>query len=373
LSKLGRRLILAMLLGVVIYGALVLARGIGEISTSFQAYAWWTFAAACGLALSNYALRFLKWEYYLARLGIRGIPKGESLLTFLSGFVLTVTPGKVGEVFKSLILFQIRRVPVAWTAPIVVAERVTDLIGVIVIITVGSISFPGGALWATLGAIVVGALLLIVASRALSDRIVRALPRLPGPLGRAGARIGPKVEVALHGLRGLTAPSRLVWPTVLSIAAWGLEGVGLWTILRGFSERPPLPQTAFFYATATLAGAIVPVPGGLGVTDKLLEEQMARLGGVPSATATAAMLLVRFATLWFAVAVGFAALGILRARYPHIMAEAEVPVGGGRGTPLGGAEGSPPQSTLGGSARASRAAPPNPEGGGPPGAPEGGP
>jgi hypothetical protein len=40
---------------------------------------------------------------------------------------------------------------------------------------------------------------------------------------------------------------------------------------------------------------------------------MARLGGVPAATATASMILIRFATLWFAVAVGFAALGLLRA------------------------------------------------------------
>lgn len=325
MSKLGRRLVLAMLLGVVIYGALVLARGFGEIRASFQSFAWWTFAAACGLAFSNYLLRFLKWEYYLAHLDVRGIPKGESLLTFLSGFVLTVTPGKVGEVFKSIILFQIRRVPVAHTAPIVVAERITDLIGVIVIISLGSISFPGGALWATLGALAVGLLLLLVASRRLSDRLFRALTLLPGPLGKTAARIGPKVAIALHSLRGLTAPTRLIWPTLLSIIAWGLEGIGLWVILRGFAERPPLTLTAFFYATATLAGALVPVPGGLGVTDKLLEEQMARLGGVPSATATAAMLLIRFATLWFAVAVGFAALGALRMRHPGLLAGAEAP------------------------------------------------
>ncbi|HSN99930.1 MAG TPA: lysylphosphatidylglycerol synthase transmembrane domain-containing protein [Candidatus Nanopelagicales bacterium] len=325
MSKLGRRLVLAMLLGVVVYGALVLSRGFGEISARFQTFAWWTFAAACGLAFSNYLLRFLKWEYYLAHLDVRGIPKGESLLTFLSGFVLTVTPGKVGEVFKSVILYQIRRVPVARTAPIVVAERITDLIGVIVIISLGSMSFPGGVVWASLGAIVVSLLLVFVSSRRLSDRMLRALPLLPGALGRAGARLGPKVAIALHGLRGLTAPQRLVWPTLLSIIAWTLEGIGLWLILRGFAEHAPLPLTAFFYATATLAGALVPVPGGLGVTDKLLEEQMARLGGVPSATATAAMLLVRFATLWFAVAVGFAALGVLRLRYPRMIAAADAP------------------------------------------------
>ena len=54
------------------------------------------------------------------------------------------------------------------------------------------------------------------------------------------------------------------------------------------------------------------------MAEGLLKEQMARLGGVPTSTATAAMFLIRFATLWFAVVVGFVALGLLRARYPAL-------------------------------------------------------
>jgi uncharacterized membrane protein YbhN (UPF0104 family) len=317
-----------MLLGVLVYGGIVLYRGVGEVARSFQTYAWWTFAAACGLAFTNYLLRFLKWEYYLAVLDIRGVPKGESLLTFLSGFVLTVTPGKVGEVFKSLILAQTRGVPVARSAPIVVAERVTDLIGVIALIAIGSMSFPGGAIWASAGALVVALLLAFVGSRGVSDWTIGLLPRLPGFLGRTGGRIGPRVAEAMVGLRALTSPRRLVWPTLLSVGAWSLEGIGLWVILGGFGVRPPLPLTGFFYATATLAGALIPVPGGLGVTEKLLEEQMARVGQVEPAIATAAMLLVRFATLWFAVAVGFAALGLLRLLHPEVRPpEATTPEG----------------------------------------------
>jgi uncharacterized protein (TIRG00374 family) len=307
-----------MLLAVLIYGAIVLWRGVGTIATKFHTYAWSTFAIACGLAFSNYCLRFLKWEYYLAKLEIRGIPKWESFLTFLSGFVLTVTPGKVGEVFKSLILFNTRQVPIVRTAPIVVAERLTDLIGVITLIAIGSFSFPGGLVWTSLGAALVCGILVFVSSRRLSGWLLARLPSLPGPLGRAGAKVAPKLVDALVSLRDLTTPRRLIWPTLLSIAAWSLEGIALWVILRGFGEAPPVTLTAFFYATATLAGAIVPVPGGLGVTEKLLEEQMARLGGVSTAAATGAMLLVRFATLWFAVAVGFVALALLRVRYPGL-------------------------------------------------------
>src|SRR5262249_19072105 len=231
MSRTARRVIAVMLLAVAVYGALVLWSGVGKIAGSLQHYAVWTFAAACGLAFFNYVLRFFKWEYYLSVLDIRGVPKGESFLTFLSGFVLTVTPGKVGEVFKSLILFQLRGVPIQRTAPIVVAERVTDLIGVIVLIAAGSTAFDGGLKWAGIGAAVVLALLVMVASPGLARFFLDLLPRLPGPLGRAAGPRVHKIEEALDRLRDLTTPRRLVWPTLLSIAAWTSEGVALWVIL----------------------------------------------------------------------------------------------------------------------------------------------
>lgn len=324
-NKLGRRLVGAMLIGVVVYGALVFYRGAEKIGAQLATFAWSAFAIACALSFVNYVLRFLKWEYYLAVLGIRDVPKPTSFLTFLSGFVLTVTPGKVGEVFKSLILQRVRGVPAERTAPIVVAERVTDLIGVIALIAIGSVTFPGGVLWASAGLLLVLAILVLVASPRVSAWLVAWLPTLPGPLGRVGARLSAKLAEAFTRLRAITSPRHLVAPTLLSVVGWGLEGVGLWLIVGGFGRAASLPFTGFVYATATLAGALVPVPGGLGVTDKLLEEQMARLGGVPFDTATSAMLLARFATLWFAVIVGFVALAILRAMYPALRAEPTAP------------------------------------------------
>jgi uncharacterized membrane protein YbhN (UPF0104 family) len=84
----------------------------------------------------------------------------------------------------------------------------------------------------------------------------------------------------------------------------------------------------FFYATSTLAGALVPVPGGLGVTETSLKEQMQELGHVSPAASTAAMILVRFATLWFAVLVGFVSLSLLKRRHAGLLAPRAIePVG----------------------------------------------
>jgi uncharacterized protein (TIRG00374 family) len=316
-SKHLRGLLLAVLLGVAVYAAFALYAGFAKLGASLRAFAWGSFAAACALALGNYLLRFLKWELYLARLGIRGVPKLDSLLVFLSGFVLTVTPGKVGEVFKSLLLFGTHRVSIARTAPIIVAERLTDLVGVVVLIVVGSF-WTGGLLWAGIGAALAVACLVVIMSRRVSGALVRLAARMPGPF----RRLSPKLEEAWDSLRLMTSPGALGLPSLLSVAAWALEGVALWVILEGFGASVGPGPALFFYATATLAGALTPVPGGLGVTEGALEEQMRRLGDVAQPVATASMMLVRVATLWFAVLVGFVALALLRARHPALLQRA---------------------------------------------------
>jgi uncharacterized protein (TIRG00374 family) len=311
-----RRVLYAMLLAVVVYGGFAVWRGLGKMGDELARFHWWAFGAACALAFGNYLVRWLKWEFYLARLGIKGVGRTDSLLTFLSGFVLTVTPGKVGEVFKSVVLFETHGVPVARTAPIVVAERVTDVIGVVVLIVLGSLGFSGGLLWAGLGTTAVTVLLVVVSSRSLSVAIIRVIERLPGPF----RRIGPKLHEAYDSLATLVRPANLLLPTALSIAAWALECTALWVILQGFGESTGYGLATFFYATSTLAGALVPVPGGLGVTETSLQGQLQELGHVGATTATASMILVRFATLWFAVVVGFLALSILKRRHPGLLA-----------------------------------------------------
>ena len=55
------------------------------------------------------------------------------------------------------------------------------------------------------------------------------------------------------------------------------------------------------------------------MTEGALVAQLHEVGKVPMAAASATTILVRFATLWFAVLVGFGALSILKRRYPKLM------------------------------------------------------
>ena len=311
-----RKIIFAMLLAVVVYGGFAVYSGLGALKESLGRFELGTFFLACGLAFGNYMLRFLKWEFYLSRLGIRGVGKVDSLLTYLSGFVLTVTPGKVGEVFKSLILHETHGVPMTKTAPIVVAERATDVLGVVALIAIGSYGFNGGLLWAGIGIALVAVLIGVVASKRLSLSIIAMIGRVPGRFGA----IAPKLEAAYESLALMLKPRNLFVPTLLSAGSWMLECLALWVILGGFHAHIGVTLSMFFYATSTLVGAIIPVPGGLGITESLLMGQMVEIGHVAKGDATAAMILVRFATLWFAVLVGFVALTLMKRRYPTLLA-----------------------------------------------------
>jgi uncharacterized membrane protein YbhN (UPF0104 family) len=310
-----RRLVGALLLGVAVYGLFVAFTGYRRIEQALDSFHWWAFAAALGLSSFNYLLRFAKWEFYLARLGIRGVPKLDSFLCFLSGFVLTVTPGKLGEVFKSAVLYETHGVDPARTAPIVIAERLTDVIGIVLLISLGSLGFSGGWTWAALGSAAVMVGLGLIAWPAPAQGLFTYLERRGGKLA---ARV-PALERAYASLRVVASPSALLLPTLLSVVGWGAEGVALFTLLQGFGQATSLPLSLFFYATATLAGALIPVPGGLGVVEAMFQSQLIELGGVAEGPATASMLMIRFATLWWAVLVGFMALGILRRRFPLLL------------------------------------------------------
>ncbi len=309
-----KKIVGVVLVGVALYFAFAVYGGLAKVGAELAHFAWWTFGVACILAFCNYCLRYLKWEFYLARLEIRGVPKVDSFLMFLAGFILTITPGKVGEVFKSVVLYDLEGVPVERTAPIVVAERLTDLIGIIVLIVAGSLGFAGGLGWAAFGSVLVLSMLIVVSSKTLSHGILRLIAKVPGPVGR----LAPKLEHAYESLSILVAPKNLLLPALLSIVAWSLECLALWVVLGGFGVAVSPLASAFFYATSTLAGALA--PGGLGVTEASLQAQLVEIAHAGKGVSVAAIMLVRFATLWFAVLVGFGALAVLRRRHPTLFA-----------------------------------------------------
>jgi glycosyltransferase 2 family protein len=308
--RLGRTLALAAAAGALFYVGFAAYTGLPKVLDALQAYAWSTAVGALALAALNYLLRFLKWELYLRRLGVR-IPIRDSFGIFLSGFSLTVTPGKVGEVLKSYLLREAHGVPMARTAPIVVAERLTDLVALAALALVGVGALAGGERVAWVALALVGVAVACVASEKLAHAVIDLVGAVP-----VVGKLAPKLREFYGATRELLAPAPLVAATLLSVVAWLCECVAFWLVLRGFAgAEASLKLCTFIYATMTIAGALSFLPGGLGVQEiGMVKLLIAQAHGVSGPVAAAATFVTRLCTLWFAVVVGVVALLVMQRR-----------------------------------------------------------
>jgi uncharacterized protein (TIRG00374 family) len=313
-----RRWIWAAIAIVVGLAAYAMVGDVRELGDRLGGFAWSALALALALALVNYAIRFVRWEICLRRQGVR-VPLPSSALVFGAGLSLSITPGKVGELVKSYLLRELYGTPVTRTAPIVIAERVTDLTALLVLAVIGVAAYGvATTLVAAAGALIALGLALLAwprAARGLVDLVTR-----PRRLARFRA---PLYEL-YDGLVGLCRPRTLVATTLLALPAWGAECVGFAAIVRGFpGAHVDLGLAVVIYAATTIAGALSFLPGGLGVTEGamiLLLVQSA--AGLPRATAFDATILTRLATLWFAVILGLGCLAIARRQIARAAARA---------------------------------------------------
>ncbi len=316
LQKIFSRVVLGVVLAMAFYLGLTLWADAAKVWAALGGYAWWTLAAAVLLAAANYLIRFARWQFYLRSLGLE-VPRGESLLIFLAGFSLTVTPGKLGEAVKSLLLRQARQIPVARTAPIVIAERLTDLMGLLLLAGIGAFSFPIDRRLLVAAAALVALGLAMITVDPLARRLLALAVRLP-VLHRFADKLREGHDAAVTLLR----PAPLLLGVALSVMAWWLECLAFYLVVNGFTGASiGLHPATFIYAAMTVAGALSFLPGGLGVTEAGMLFMLTTLGtGLTRGTAAAATFITRVATLWFAVMVGLAALTLFTRR-KHLVVE----------------------------------------------------
>lgn len=311
MSTLLRRTLYTVAAGIVLYVVGVLWFDVEPLRQTLVGYPWHVFVAALGLSAANYLLRFAKWELSLHWLRVReqapGLTRGRSLLIYLAGLSMSVTPGKVGEVLRSMLLRASDGVPFTRTAPVVVADRLTDLVALVLLAAVGVAERPEYLPVLVVTVVLVGAGVMVLGSPRLLggafDRLAR-VPRLAGVVAKGRPLVDSSVTLMRIG--------PLTWLAGLSVAGWGLECVGFWLIVDAFAGVDASLRTCtLLWSAGTLVGALSFLPGGLGATEGSLVVATTRLvAGATQAVALAASLLGRLATLWFGELVGGVALAI---------------------------------------------------------------
>ncbi len=297
----GRHLLIVVAGGLLVWGGYSFWAELDRAAASLADFHWPVLGPVLALSLLNYLLRSLRWEYYLRLLSVR-LPLLQSATVFLASLLFVITPGRLGEVAKSYFVNRLDGTPVARTVPVVLAERLSDLLATGLLAALGLLAFRRG--WEVVGATsaLAASVILFLGSRRLVQAAFGRLARLP----RVG-RAMPHLLEMYEGAYTLMRPFPLSVSMVLSVPAWFTECLGCYLILGAFGLHVPLLAATFAYTLATLVGALSMLPGGLGATEGSLAVMLAGMGVEPP-VALAATFITRACTLWFAVGLGGAVL-----------------------------------------------------------------
>lgn len=314
-----RRCLLGIAFAVLVYAGWVIYSDASQVQSTLTLLAPSALLLALGLSSINYALRFWKWELCLSWLNVREgnaqhppvqLPVGQSALIYLAGLSMSVTPGKVGEVLRSTLLRATHGVEFTRTAPIVLADRLTDLVALVILSSLGLSLAPETLPWlGVAAALILGGFIVLGSPKRLHRILDFFVERTNGKI----QALFEKARAMIDSSAALLKLSRIVPLTAISVVGWGLECVGYAVILQGFPNiKADLLTAAFLWASTTLIGALSFLPGGLGATEYslgLLAQQW--IPNVTPAIALASTLLIRGATLWFGEVVGAVCLALL--------------------------------------------------------------
>jgi len=303
-----RRIIPGIILGFIVFLAVALIGDLRQVGDEVRNFNWLLFPLALSLTLFNYLLRGLKFHYYLRQIGAHEMALRESFRLFVAGFPLAMTPGKVGEVFKAVWIEQKTGIATARGVAVVVAERISDGLAVLLLSTIGVVAYP--QYWPGFVLILTVLLGIIIVSqiRPLAYALLNLAARLP-----LVWRISGMLRHFYEGSFALFRPTATLIGVGLGIVSWLGEGIAFYVILLGLGIPPSwemLSIAVFTLSFSTVIGAASTLPGGLGAAEASIAGMLILLGGLQSGTAAAATLLIRFATLWFGVGLGLVVWGL---------------------------------------------------------------
>ncbi len=314
LKKIKRNIFISLGAAGLLYLGFTVYANIDGVLAAFEQFNWMWLPLLLLLSMLNYVSRFFKWDYYLSVIGVE-IKKTDSFFIFMSGLIMSVTPGKMGELLKSYLVKEVSGAPVSKTFPVMFAERITDFISLIFITLIGAYYYNFGRDVVIAVGLFFAVLVVVLSNKKIALPVIAQLEKI---------KFLKKHLVSIHNAYEssylMLRPLPLVYMTLLSVVSWSFECLGYHIILIKFNIDVSLLWAAFSYGFAIIVGAITMLPGGLGVTEGSLTFMLVN-NNFPKNIAVASTFIVRIVTLWFAIFVGVISVTIYQKRYGKISAE----------------------------------------------------
>lgn len=305
LNHLKKGLFPSLIVGILVFAGLSIYSDIGALVQVFGRFDFTYLPFILLLAPLNYLFRYIKWSYYLRLVDIQ-ISHKDSIPIFLSGLAMTITPGKVGEFLKSYLLKEKIHAPISSTAPLVMGERFTDGISVLILAGIGSLNYAYNKSILLIAALMTAFAIGIIQSPVLVGYILKVLKKIP-----IISRFGSALENFYENTYMILKWKPLLIAVSIGVVSWFFEGVVIYLTVKALGSQVPLLASVFTVSFSFIVGAASMIPGGLLVTEGSIIGLL-HLLGISREIASATTIITRFSTLWLGVFIGLIGLWIVQ-------------------------------------------------------------
>ena len=297
-----RKIILIIIASIIVYAVFLLITDINKILDKIINFDLVYIPIILGLVVVSWFIVYIRWYLILKTSGIQ-IPHLVNFQIFLAGGALGITPGKMGELFKSQILKDKFDIPRTKTAPLFILEKFLDISGAMIVTCIGIWFAPGIGYLVIAGLFSLIIIAKVITSRKLFLKILNFAKRF-----KFMTKFIEPLSSSHENLSKLIFKKEMIVFILLSVAYWIIIGCAAYFVLLGLGiDTITLINTISSYSSSLIIGAISFIPGGVGIAEASLIG-LFTIQNIELSNAIVVVVLIRLFTLWFSTLSGFVAL-----------------------------------------------------------------
>ena len=300
--KLDNRLILILVAVVGIYAIFLFVSDYNIISEKISNFKINYLPLILFFVSASWIPLIIKWHFLLKNSEV-DVPLTKSIAVFFSGVAFEITPGQIGALIKSQILKTSYNIPRTKTVPIVIVEKVYDLIGAILASVIGIIILGMEIYLIAIAISVLAFIFFFMYHKPASELFFNRITKLKF-FSKHIENISGFYEIVQKSTNVRAATICIL----LALAYWFMVSAAAYYTLISFDVNIlDYLKVLAIYSTSTLLGAISFIPAGIGITEGSIAG-LFTLNGIDVSTALILAVTIRIFTLWYSVSVGFIAL-----------------------------------------------------------------
>tara|TARA_B100001540_G_scaffold302650_1_gene310383 strand:+ start:3475 stop:4416 length:942 start_codon:yes stop_codon:yes gene_type:complete len=302
--KFNKKFFVFLISSIIIYATFLIVSDLNKLSENIVDFKIEFLPLILSLVSAGWVALYFRWVLLLKNLKY-SLPHKENFPIFLSGFALSVTPGKVGELLKSQLLKEKFDLPIKISAPVILIERFYNAIGIIIISIFGILVFDFSGIIILITTCLLILIFFILRSERLFHIFIQKISKISF-LSKFSNSFMNSYDV----IKESTRPKIFIISSILSAIYWIFESIAVYFILKSFGiDLLSIFDVIPTYATSIILGVASFIPAGLGVSESTLIGLLS-LQGLTISTAVSLTIFIRLLTLWYSVFIGFIALKI---------------------------------------------------------------